>query len=1027
MHVTRVELDNIKSYEHADFRFEPGTTAIVGKNGAGKTTILEAIAWTLFDNLEYSKDDFLRRGAKKGSVRVTFQSDADERQYTVYRDTGTGYYIVDTALGVRLAERKKDVTDFIYQLLGVEPGTDLKSLFRNAVGVPQGTFTAVFLQPSVQRKAAFDRLLKVEEYREGAERLRDTVTLIRERIADARGRIGIAEGQLARYTELAGERTELVDQETSLDNTLDATRARVTAYTEQVTGFDRTERAVTEARLRQERLAVESETAARRLRDANGELSAARSAVERQQATADDHARHLAALAALRSLEIERADRDRLRAASDEAARRLLTAEHERERAVDQLEGAECARDAALALAPDVERQLALEQERERSREMRARMVSARDAAARLDRDLQLLREQHKTTSERLRQAERGSGAQNRIDELEIERIGLDNQLAEVREAATAHKHLSDQHRELQTEVARLRRVVATLEAETIALADMSARASRLPAIESEEREIAHTIANLRAELRRDERMSEEVAGGLCPILSQRCLNIGEDETLDSYFTFTIAANRDRLRASEQHYATLAVSLRETRESAARLAGLARIEQNLRHERELLTSREAALQNVEASLAGINKSTRAQEQEIKNRLSGVEGSLKTARDEAILFAESVPLRTRLAEIATEGKARRDEQAELLAAAAGIDTLDADIRANEEHLHTINDPRARAAALRRDADREPEFRRLATETKSRLLVARADAERLARELERFITLDERLRATHAERDQTAAGYQDHLAASALASALPARESLVAEIDREIAALDQQIALASKTYERLAASYDRDAHARARVDLQTAREQVAAAEQQLKSTRERLARIMVELERLDQIRLEMGDELREKSRLERLQESVEFVRETLKKAGPLVTESYLFNISIDANNLFREITGEAGRTLRWTRDYEVILEEAGHERSFANLSGGEQMVAALSIRLALLKQLSDIRLAIFDEPTTNMDAERRTRLAEAIGQVRHFDQLFVISHDDTFEEDADHVVNVGMKDERKAMKEEAGVAA
>lgn len=32
MHVTRVELENIKSYEHADFRFEPGTTAIVGKS-----------------------------------------------------------------------------------------------------------------------------------------------------------------------------------------------------------------------------------------------------------------------------------------------------------------------------------------------------------------------------------------------------------------------------------------------------------------------------------------------------------------------------------------------------------------------------------------------------------------------------------------------------------------------------------------------------------------------------------------------------------------------------------------------------------------------------------------------------------------------------------------------------------------------------------------------------------------------------------------------------------------------------------
>ena len=63
---------------------------------------------------------------------------------------------------------------------------------------------------------------------------------------------------------------------------------------------------------------------------------------------------------------------------------------------------------------------------------------------------------------------------------------------------------------------------------------------------------------------------------------------------------------------------------------------------------------------------------------------------------------------------------------------------------------------------------------------------------------------------------------------------------------------------------------------------------------------------------------------------------------------------------------------------------MLEEGGHERSFINLSGGEQMVAALSVRLALLKQLSDIRVAFFDEPTVNMDAERRERLAQQSGR-------------------------------------------
>ncbi len=189
MHVTRVELENIKSHVHSAFTFERGTTAITGENGAGKTTILEAIAWALFDTLEYSKEDFLRRGARKGSVRVTFESDLDERQYTVYRDTGQGYYVHDHGLNMRIAEKKKDVSDFLRMHLGIEPGTDLKALFRSAIGVPQGSFTAEFLLAPNARKASFDRLLKVEEYREGAERLRDTVNLIRERTSEVRERI----------------------------------------------------------------------------------------------------------------------------------------------------------------------------------------------------------------------------------------------------------------------------------------------------------------------------------------------------------------------------------------------------------------------------------------------------------------------------------------------------------------------------------------------------------------------------------------------------------------------------------------------------------------------------------------------------------------------------------------------------------------------------------------------------------------------------------------------------------------------
>ncbi|HEX8190366.1 MAG TPA: SMC family ATPase, partial [Pyrinomonadaceae bacterium] len=553
MHVTRVELEQIKSYERGAFAFERGTTAIVGPNGAGKTTILEAIAWTLFDVLDYSKEDFLRRGAKKGSVRVTFQSDLDERRYMVYRDTGSGYYVYDPGLGkgpgLKIASGATDVRKWLDQHLGVEPGTDLRGLFRSAIGVPQGFFTTDFLQTPTERKRSFDRLLKVEEYRESSDRLLDTTNLIKERINDARVRVGAAEAQLARYETAVEEQRGARARVGELNESLAAFRRETEERECAVAALDEAERRVTESRAVADRLEVERDSAARRLKDLQGGLEDARRAAERQRATEADSRAHLEALEGLRGLEAERAERDRLRAEAAEAARMTGSAEADVRRLDDALRRA---RESAAALAEiekDVAAQAEFERERERLRDLLAQARAAAERLAHLDRELAALRKSHSELSKRVRAAESFAGAQERADKLESERLGVETRLSRLEQDLTSHKHLTAQRREAAREAERLRRSVTALEREAREFEQAAAAAARLGALEERDRELNDQLAVLRAAVRRDEKASERIGGGiLCPILDQPCKNLAEEgRTFGDYFGEQLRSNRARL------------------------------------------------------------------------------------------------------------------------------------------------------------------------------------------------------------------------------------------------------------------------------------------------------------------------------------------------------------------------------------------------------------------------------------------------------------------------------------------------
>jgi len=84
MIVSRLELVDFRNYGNAAFDFEPGTTAVVGRNGQGKTNLAEALAYlaTLDSFRGAPLDALIRVGADTAVVRATVVHD-DGREVLV--------------------------------------------------------------------------------------------------------------------------------------------------------------------------------------------------------------------------------------------------------------------------------------------------------------------------------------------------------------------------------------------------------------------------------------------------------------------------------------------------------------------------------------------------------------------------------------------------------------------------------------------------------------------------------------------------------------------------------------------------------------------------------------------------------------------------------------------------------------------------------------------------------------------------------------------------------------------------------
>ncbi len=128
----KLGLTDFKVFRDIEFTFMPGTTAIVGPNGSGKTSILESIEFGLFRTVTRKEkkipkvENLIRHGRNRAIVELEFIAPVNKRVYRVKRSIHPGETNADLFVeGTRdvVVSGPKNVDQEIVNLLGMDRHT----------------------------------------------------------------------------------------------------------------------------------------------------------------------------------------------------------------------------------------------------------------------------------------------------------------------------------------------------------------------------------------------------------------------------------------------------------------------------------------------------------------------------------------------------------------------------------------------------------------------------------------------------------------------------------------------------------------------------------------------------------------------------------------------------------------------------------------------------------------------------------------------------------------------------------------
>jgi exonuclease SbcC len=1032
MLLNKLVLRNFKKYRRATIEFQEGLTGIVGSNGSGKSTIVEAIAWALYGN----KASSIRRNLIKNthaneneSVEVTLLIRQDNKDIKIFRNMKGRNLSPDATLYINsdiIASGTRDVDQKLEEILNINYQDFMKTFYAR-----QKDLDNLLKEGGMGKREYLLKLLGLEDIKENAimqiKADRDSLEEQRNRMAGALAETGDVEARLENAS------LEILTGEKDLQEA-EASRARLAEAGER----RRQELESMAEKMRRHGLLEER---VKSLEVQDRELKESIKAAEKRLSEIDASQKRLSDLQPM--LERLTVIKERLeillpkREIYEETARRMAAQEaalqgEKKALAESQRRLLELDKDAAMReeLLPREEEHtklqaqlLALEGLRDKHNEMQARL---KEEAVREQAILANLSRTEKLIDDLFE-------ARTRLGEIascQDEEKRCKSELAELMRQRELQKDLDGflvRKSAIEERLARLKNEAEKARLELESLGRIEEKEEQLRRQDKDLDKLGSELNRILAELRGSYRVEELAlaeaersikkvmalgAKGLCPTCEQP-LEGQRDLLIKKYENSAISAKTEKEK--------LAAGIAAQTE---KIEGATRSRSNLRaafDELNAQKSRRSALQADLRSLAMQMHESQTEQKEISVKIEGLGtvsfDAVKLAQVEAALKAlvplvleyaglsqrlEDLPdLEEEIVQQKKELAALKERQEQLINQMQALGYAESDYLEARKRQVTLKPLHDRFLAISERAAQIP-----------------AITERRKRQEQEIERLDLALVALQVSQRDLDYNPQEYEALFKEKRTLVAAESEAQKIQVLVAGeieAKERLAAAQAALEKLnldlrecrqhlsALAYSQEEHEKAKGMLASAEEELEMARKAVSERQVNLGVLLAARDRLIQ-EAQRKEELEKNAALVgRKMEVVEVTRSLVNSFMDQVLIRVKNDIARSAGEILEEVSGKYS-LLKIDDDFNIQVEDGGEWYPISRYSGGEIDMIAVSVRVAISEYLmrfgpdgESYSFLILDEVFGSQDQEHREKMIQMLRSLEErFPQIIAISH-------------------------------